>query len=292
MIVYIYHQHTYDVKGSLLLKRDPKHEISAYGYQYDSHWWDIDSEQRQRAWPAFDISESASVDTLNPVCYAPTELALCMSHHLIKDLEFGYTTLTQASRDDGLIPSETFFDECFEMLINQDMDFLSSIQFDLETYKSKTAWMSKKAIWHLDMMVRLEGHSDFTDYARRVLLDGLRDFKVLAYFANKIAKYDAAHTHLKTPKKPFVFQTPKAADLPGIWQVRKIKPYFSFYGDQVYVICANEHNEGVCFSISPDNYKEAGFQLGSVVNIRARVAGEPKDGLLPLNYVKVTLPNG
>lgn len=289
MNIYIYRQQINQALpyGSLILNRDPEDEIRDFGGSMDSHWWNAGSEERMLAWPGISLKDPDAFipfETLSKDVYCPAELGLVICHHMIDELSFGYTTLTAASRDESLIPSESFFNDIYEMLVTGDHDFLNSIDFSIEHYKKRN--MKSKAIWLLDMMERLEGVSEFTTFARTVLNEGRREFKVYAYLANKIVEHDRAHTHLKMPKKALEYSADKTSDIPGIWQVRKIKPFFSFFGDAVFVVCANEHERGVCFSISPDNFKEFDFGLGDIIKIRARVVGI-EEKLLKLNYVKV-----
>lgn len=159
--------------------------------------------------------------------------------------------------------------------VNADFDEKTSVQ--------------NQALWFLGLIEKTEGESDFTRKANRVLKYGLKDFKILTWFAYKLLQDDYETKAYKIPKKPLELPESKTIDLPGLFQLRRIKKYHGFFGASTFIIAADENENGVCFSMNPYKLEEQELEIGDFVLLRGAVSGlDHSKKFLELNRVKVT----
>lgn len=243
---------------------------STYGGAIDSYWWHLsESERSQFQGLEHDGPAITEWPELGPDLHVPVELAMAISTLLIE--QGGYISEREALRNQGMPATYTLVYDAFDALYaGNDMFGLKS---GLEELKVGKAQLKNKALWWLGMKVKSQGSSNFTNRARQVLEEGLPDFHVLAYLAWKITPEQLGDIGLKLPARPLQAEPSKTTDIPGVWQIRKCNPFSSFYGDKVFYICANETNQGVCFSIPPESHLELNAKPGDLVSIRAGILG-------------------
>lgn len=225
----------------------------------------------------------------DPHSLRPIEYALSLAHEVIYDLQ--YVSLTDAARNDSISSSEQV--ELFDLIIADGSvsgdEIATSIYERMERRKEHADRepLRKKALWLLETIERTEGHSVFTDKAREVLEFQVCNWRVITRLIHLMNKLDQDH-QMRLPKRPLKYSSDKMSDIPGVWQIRRIKSYVSYYGEKVYLVCSDENENGISFSMSKHAFMYAKVKLGHHIFVRGNVDGVDEQGkYLKLERVKI-----
>lgn len=261
-----------------------------YGGSIDSHWIDISNDETENWIPVevFDVQiNMAEFKSLDIESYCPSELGLAICYAIIS--EHGYVPIRK-SVENLSATTVSISNEIYISLYDGTKGHYSEIQTKIESLKAKKQILKNKAKWILDVLERHDGASNFTSNARNVLANGIPDFKVFAWLANEVYKSNQQQRQFSMPDRPLDLERSKIMDIPGVWQIRRIKEFNSFYGPKVFYVCADAQNCGVCFSLSPEASIDAGVSVGDFVTIRAGVAGKHESGkMTKIERVKLCL---
>lgn len=257
-----------ELEGVDVSEGEPGDSQAIYGASLHSYWWHLSAGERQDKWVPLSVDEQwgEQFTRLTPDFYVPGELALCMAHTLIHDLEYPYVGQMQSVRTGAISTAEVLDMAFLDLCEGGDNMGLNAA---MEVYKNDREQFKARAHWMINLIERRDGESEFTHRARLVV-EGLRDFAVTAYLAHKMLQDERG---LKLPHAPLDLPPSKTKDIPGQWQVRRITPYYGYHGQGNYVICADEHGFGVAFSMAPEKVAGLGLKPGKTIGLRAGVKG-------------------
>lgn len=149
-------------------------------------------------------------------------------------------------------------------------------------------YLQRRALWHLDLMTKMGGASNFTRRAHLALAHGFFEPDVFAWFAHHMREDARKHKGLKLPSRALALpENEKMADI-GEFEIRRCRHYFSFYGMKAFIIAANSDNLGVCFDFNHYKAKNLGLNPGVRIKLRGKVAQKGDEKYTKINYAKVS----
>lgn len=130
----------------------------------------------------------------------------------------------------------------------------------------------RRSLWLLDMMEKGEGVSNFTRTARYALAYGYFEPKAICWFAHKIVNDDKTHSKYRLPDTPADLEVAeKTIDIPGVYELRRVKKFWGRFGPTSFIIAANEQGHGVCFDHNFYKTTKLNLNPGDKVVLRGQI---------------------